>query len=162
MIQNTNLLILVTCSNMSIYGLKEILFMWWLVQADIIYIVYLHSTWTRLTPGRKGCSPCFHYLADSQLSWLKWFKKFSKNCIIKMFCFWSDESWRQHTGGRYWIKGGRGSNLDSQPYPGPHQKKYGHEVEGGAFAPLLCTGETLTWNVVSRPGVLSTGEMWTC
>ena len=37
--------------------------------------------------------------------------------------------------------------AQKEPYPELHQKKLGHEVEGGDPAPLLCTGETL-------PGVL--------
>ena len=36
---------------------------------------------------------------------------------------------------------------ESQPYPGPHQKKHGHQSEGGDPAPLLCAGDT-------SPGVL--------
>jgi len=36
---------------------------------------------------------------------------------------------------------------ESQPYPGPHQKQCGQQVEGGGSAPLLCSGE-------SPPGVL--------
>ena len=37
--------------------------------------------------------------------------------------------------------------LESQLYPGMHQKKSGQKVEGGDSAPLLCSGET-------SPGVL--------
>ena len=38
-------------------------------------------------------------------------------------------------------------SLESQLYPGPHQKQCGQQVEGGDSAPLLRSGETL-------PGVL--------
>jgi len=38
-------------------------------------------------------------------------------------------------------------SLESQPYPGLHQKQCGQQVEGGDSAPLLHSGET-------SPGVL--------
>ena len=60
---------------------------------------------------------------------------------------------------------------ENQLYSGLHQKKHGHQVEGGGPAPLLCTGE-------ASPGVgiqsfktgiqmchiqmWSRGQTWTC
>jgi len=38
-------------------------------------------------------------------------------------------------------------SLEDQPYPGLHQEKRGHQVEGGDSDPMLHSGET-------PPGVL--------
>ena len=34
-------------------------------------------------------------------------------------------------------------SLESQPYPGVHQKKHGQKGKEGDHAPLLCAGEVL-------------------
>ena len=49
---------------------------------------------------------------------------------------------------------------ESQLYSELHQKKHDQQGRGGDPAPLHWWG--LTWGTVSRCGVLSTGEMWTC
>ena len=42
-----------------------------------------------------------------------------------------------------------------------YSRKSGQWVEGGDSDPVICTGD-LFWSTVSRCGVLSIGETWTC
>lgn len=53
-------------------------------------------------------------------------------------------------------------SLEGQCYPGLHQKQCDQQDEGEDSPQLFHSLETPTWSIVSRFGVLSTGNLWTC